>query len=49
VCDPLHAGRPDVINHWNAPERVRIVPLSPAPDRLLLPGLSATAIEFETE
>jgi alpha-N-arabinofuranosidase len=49
VCDPLNAGQPDVMNHWNIPERVGIVPLSPAPDKLVLPGLSATAIEFETE
>ncbi|HXP61105.1 MAG TPA: alpha-L-arabinofuranosidase C-terminal domain-containing protein [Dongiaceae bacterium] len=49
VCDPLMAGQPDVMNHWNAPERVTLVPLSPAPDKLVLPGLSATAIEFESE
>ena len=49
VCDPLDAGQPDVMNHWNAPERVSIVPLAPASGKLVLPGLSATAIEFERE
>jgi len=47
VCDTLNAGQPDVRNHWNAPERVRTVPLAPAPDKITLPGLSATAIEWE--
>jgi hypothetical protein len=49
ACDPLAAGQPDVINHWNTPERISILPLSPAPDKLVLPGLSATAIEFEAQ
>jgi len=49
LCDPLNAGQPDVINHWNAPERATILPLSPAPGKLVLPGLSAAAIEFEIQ
>jgi len=49
VCDPLAAGQPDVMNHWHAPQRATILPLAPASDKLLLPGLSATAIEFQRE
>jgi len=49
VCDPLNAGQRDVINHWNAPERISILPLPSVSDKLVLPALSATAIEFERE
>jgi alpha-L-arabinofuranosidase len=49
LCDPLNAGQPDVINHWNAPERATILPLSPAPGKLVLPGLCAAAIGFEIQ
>jgi alpha-N-arabinofuranosidase len=45
LCDTLDAREPDVMNHWNAPDRVRIIPLSPAENKLVLPALSATAIE----
>jgi alpha-L-arabinofuranosidase len=45
VCDTQDARQPDVVNHWEAPERVKTVPLTCAPDSVLLPALSATAIE----
>ena len=45
VCDQLAAGQPDVMNHWNAPERVRIKALSVSHNSVVLPPLSATAIE----
>jgi alpha-L-arabinofuranosidase len=45
LCDTLDARQPDVMNHWNAPDRVKTVPLSPAENRVVLPALSAAAIE----
>jgi alpha-L-arabinofuranosidase len=45
LCDTLDARQPDVMNHWNAPDRVKITPLFPASNTLVLPPLSATAIE----
>jgi hypothetical protein len=45
LCDTLDAREPDVMNHWNAPDRVKVIPLSPAENKLVLPALSATAIE----
>ncbi|HEV2391572.1 MAG TPA: alpha-L-arabinofuranosidase C-terminal domain-containing protein [Verrucomicrobiae bacterium] len=49
VCDVLNAGQPDVMNHWNEPERVRIVQLMPQANSITLPPLSATALECEIE
>jgi alpha-N-arabinofuranosidase len=45
VCDTQDARQPDVVNHWEAPERVKTVALAFSPDSVLLPALSATAIE----
>jgi alpha-N-arabinofuranosidase len=45
LCDTLDARQPDVMNHWNAPDRVKIIPLSPADNMIVLPALSAAAIE----
>ena len=45
VCDTQNAGQPDVMNHWDAPARVKIIPLALANDTVLLPALSVTAIE----
>lgn len=45
VCDTRNAGQPDVMNHWDAPDRVKILPLAIANEAVLLPPLSATAIE----
>jgi alpha-L-arabinofuranosidase len=46
VCDTLNAGQPDIINHWQAPERIRILPVPVAVDRITLRPFSATAVEF---
>ncbi|PWU14664.1 MAG: hypothetical protein C5B50_16810 [Verrucomicrobia bacterium] len=49
LCDRLDARQPDVMNHWEAPERVRIASTSkPLQNQIVVPALSATAIEFET-
>ncbi len=48
VCDTLDGRHPDVMNHWTAPERVRTVKLSASEDKVVLPALSASAIECGT-
>jgi alpha-N-arabinofuranosidase len=48
LCDTLQAGQPDVINHWNSPDRLMIVKVPATHDTLSLPGLSAAAIVCET-
>jgi alpha-L-arabinofuranosidase len=45
LCDTLDARQPDVMNHWEAPERVKVVPLPWVGNRVVLPALSAAAIE----
>jgi alpha-L-arabinofuranosidase len=45
VRDTEDAREPDVVNHWEAPERVKTVPLPFSQNSVLLPALSATAIE----
>ena len=45
LCDTLDARQPDVMNHWNAPDRVKTVPLSTAGSKIVLPAFSAAAIE----
>jgi alpha-N-arabinofuranosidase len=45
VCDTQNAGETDVGNHWPSPNRVQIVPVTVAPNSVILPPLSATAIE----
>ena len=47
--DTLDARQRDVMNHWEAPGRVRIVPQSLPRSPMTLPALSATAIEFQAE
>lgn len=47
VCDTQDTRQPDVENHWNAPDRIKIVTLPVAPGRITLPALSATAIECQ--
>ena len=47
VGDTLAAGQPDVINHWNAPDRLNITPLPATPAQMTVPGLSAAAIDFD--
>jgi alpha-L-arabinofuranosidase len=47
VSDCLNAGQPDVMNHWQSPERIRIVSLPiPRANAISLPPLSATAIDW---
>ena len=48
VCDTQDARQLDVMNHWVAPERVKIVRLTTAGDTVILPAFSVTAIESET-
>ncbi|HEY3863310.1 MAG TPA: alpha-L-arabinofuranosidase C-terminal domain-containing protein [Verrucomicrobiae bacterium] len=46
VCDSRDARQPDVVNHWEAPERVKIVPVPFSTDGVMLPALSATAVSM---
>jgi alpha-N-arabinofuranosidase len=46
VCDVLNRRQPDVENHWQEPERVKIVTLPVTEGAVTLPAFSATAIEF---
>lgn len=46
VCDTHDARQPDVENHWNDSERIKISPLAVGDGKISLPALSATAIEF---
>ena len=45
VCDVLNRRQPDVENHWQEPERVKIVSLPLTENEVRLPALSATAID----
>ncbi len=45
LCDRLGMGQPDIVNQWNAPDRVSIQSLKIFPNSVVLPPLSATAIE----
>jgi alpha-L-arabinofuranosidase len=45
VCDTLNAGQPDAMNHWEAPDRIRIAGLAASADSVTVPALSAAAIE----
>jgi len=47
LCDTLQANQPDAMNHWETPDRIRIVSLLSSSDHLTLPPLSVTAIECE--
>ena len=49
VCDTLQAGQPDVMNHWNTPERVKTKPVPASGNRVVLPGFSVAAVECETD
>ncbi len=50
VGDTLDARQTDVVNHWNAPERIKTMFLSLSLElgKMTLPALSVSAIEFET-
>jgi alpha-L-arabinofuranosidase len=43
--DTLNARQPEVMNHWETPNRIKIVELPLAPDKVALPPLSITAVE----
>ena len=45
VCDTQNTGQPDIMNHWETPERIRIVGLPATGETVTVPALSATAIE----
>jgi alpha-N-arabinofuranosidase len=47
VCDEFNAGQLDIMNHWANPERIRIRTLAVTADGVVLPPLSATAVECE--
>jgi alpha-L-arabinofuranosidase len=45
VCDTEDARQADLVNHWESPDRVKTVPLPFSQNSVVLPTLSATAIE----
>lgn len=49
VCDVLNRRQPDVENHWQEPERVKITSLPVRNGTVELPPLSATAVECAAE
>jgi alpha-N-arabinofuranosidase len=49
VRDVLQAGQPDVMNHWNTPERIKTEPIPASGDSVVLPGFSVAAIECEAD
>jgi len=49
VCDTADLRQNDVMNHWDAPDRVRTVKLSVSGSAITLPALSASAIECGIE
>jgi len=49
VCDTLQAHQTDVMNHWEAPERVKIIPQRTSGTETILPALSVTAISCGTK
>jgi alpha-L-arabinofuranosidase len=49
LCDTLDARQRDVMNHWEAPDRVKIVSHAPPHSPMVLPALSAAAIECQLQ
>ncbi|HWB10698.1 MAG TPA: alpha-L-arabinofuranosidase C-terminal domain-containing protein [Pirellulales bacterium] len=45
VCDTQDRRQPDVMNHWETPDRVDTVSLSVKDGKVILPAFSASAIE----
>jgi hypothetical protein len=45
VCDTQNTGQADIMNHWEAPNRIRIVELPASVDTVTMPALSAAAIQ----
>jgi hypothetical protein len=49
VCDTEDSRQPDVVNHWETPDRVKTISLAHMKNSLVLPALSATAVECVAE
>ncbi len=49
VCDTQNVGQPEIMNHWETPDRIRIVGVPTSGDNVTVPPLSATAIECEAK
>jgi alpha-N-arabinofuranosidase len=49
LCDTQDARQSDAMNHWSAPDRIKTVALPVAPNKIVLPALSVTAIECEVK
>jgi len=49
VCDTLDMRQPEVMNHCAKPDRVHAVGLTTASSGIMLPALSASAIEFRAK
>jgi alpha-N-arabinofuranosidase len=47
VCDVANVGQPDVMNHWNSPERVKIAELPVSGNSITIPPLTATALQCD--
>jgi alpha-N-arabinofuranosidase len=47
LYDQLNAGQPDVMNHWNTPDRIKITTMPVSANGAILPPFSAAAIECE--
>lgn len=47
LCDTQDPRQPDVMNHWTAADRVKTVSMAVSPKGIVLPALSAAAIECE--
>ncbi|HKQ36974.1 MAG TPA: alpha-L-arabinofuranosidase C-terminal domain-containing protein, partial [Verrucomicrobiae bacterium] len=45
--DTLDARQPEIMNHWSNPDRIKITSLTLAANRVTLPALSVTAVEWE--
>lgn len=45
VRDVAGMRQPDVVNHAQAPDRVKMTPLRPRDSTIALPALSVTAVE----
>ena len=45
LCDTQDARQPDIVNHWESPGRIRIIPVRFSRNIVSLPAFSATEIE----
>ena len=49
VCDTEDQRQADVMNHWEAPDRIRAVKLNISQGKITLPALSVSAIECRND